>query len=236
MESERDVMASRPLSEVDEFLPGARLNAALKSKSTLTGPDDEASQSRTVEWPQTASNSRTADLPSPRSDSAERSATSAGAALNDSAEPHFKLSQSFQDAAAPPPAELPFAETILPGLNRGIGANATTASAIPQIQASPTPPLQPTAEVAHMKSTLVELNTDYRELRDRIVAQDSSLKRVGHHLEKVREAKDRNTHELREWIEELKGAGGKIAFVAIVAFALLGTSVIIDIMVYLHAF
>ena len=243
MESERDVMASRPPLEANEFLSGARLKAALKSDSALKGPDDEASQSRTdsvpstrtFEWPQPASNSSVAGLSSPLSNPAEHSANFPGAATADSAEPLLKPTPSIQGAV---PAELPVAQAILPVLDEGIGTNAATRLTTPQVEASPTPPLQPAPpeELVHMKSSLAELNADYRELRDQIVAQEPSLKRVRLHLEKVREAKDRNTQELREWIEELKGVGSRIGFVAMVAFALFGTSVILDVMVYLHAF
>lgn len=243
LESERDVMASHPLSEADDFLPGARLNAALKSNSALTGPDDQAPQSRTesehsphtLEWPQPASNSSTADFSSPLTVSAEHFTAFAYTSVADSAASTLKLSHGIQGAV---PAAMPVAEAILPVPDEGFSTNAPSKLTTPQVEASPTPSLQPAlpADLVHMKSSLAELNTDYSELRNQIVAQESSFKRVRHHLEKVREAKDRNTHELREWIEELKGVGTKIRLVAMVAFALFGTSVIIDVMVYLHAF
>ncbi|HUV69284.1 MAG TPA: hypothetical protein VMW15_06445 [Terracidiphilus sp.] len=247
MESDRDAILSFPPSEADEFLHHARLEAGSKEDSVLTEPDDEANQSRaesapplyTVEWPQPASNSTMAGLSSPLSDPPEHPTDFAGAAVAGSAEPRLELSPSIQGALPALPAAPPDAEAILPVLEEGISTDAPTKLTTPQIDASPAAPLLPvpqTAELVHMKSTLAELNTDYRELRDQFVTQNSSLKRLGHHLEKVREATDRNTHELREWIEELRGVNTKITFVAMVAFGLLGASVIIDIIVYFHVF
>ena len=61
-----------------------------------------------------------------------------------------------------------------------------------------------------LEEGLTELQTQHRELRDQVVEQNSSLKRVEDQLDLVREATDRNTLEQQELLEDLKGVGNKV--------------------------
>jgi hypothetical protein len=81
---------------------------------------------------------------------------------------------------------------------------------------------------------LTELQTQQRELRTQVLEQNSSLKRVEDHLEMVREATDRNTLEQQELLEDLKAVGNKVNLFAMIALGLLGLSVLLNIVLYLH--
>jgi hypothetical protein len=74
----------------------------------------------------------------------------------------------------------------------------------------------------------------HRQLRNQVVEQNSSLKRVEDQLEMVREATDRNTLEQQELLEDLKGVGNKLNLFAIIAMGLLAVSVLLNIILYLH--
>jgi hypothetical protein len=53
-------------------------------------------------------------------------------------------------------------------------------------------------------------------------------------LEMVREATDRNTLEQQELLEDLKAVGNKVNLFAMIALGLLGLSVLLNIVLYLH--
>jgi hypothetical protein len=80
----------------------------------------------------------------------------------------------------------------------------------------------------------MELQTQHKELRDQVVEQNSSLKRVEDQLEMVREATDRNTLEQQELLQDLKVVGKKVNVYALIALGLLAVSVLINIVLYLH--
>ena len=69
---------------------------------------------------------------------------------------------------------------------------------------------------------MTELQVQHRELREQVVEQNTSLKKVEDQLEMVREATDRNTLEQQELMEDLKAVGNKVNVVALVALAFLG--------------
>jgi len=78
------------------------------------------------------------------------------------------------------------------------------------------------------------LHNQQRDLRNQLVEQNTSLKRVEDQLEMVREATDRNTLEQQELIEDLKGVGTKINLVVLVVMGLLVFSILLNIAMYLH--
>jgi hypothetical protein len=149
-------------------------------------------------------------------------------------------------SSAPPPAgqrtglqravgalrtALPYVQRILPLLDGNIG---TAVSNILNPRPHPAPPPPPPVNLAPIEKGLTELQTQHRELREQVVEQNASLKRVEDHLEMVREATDRNTLEQQELLEDLKSVGNKVNIVAVIALGLLGISILLNLVLYLH--
>jgi hypothetical protein len=125
---------------------------------------------------------------------------------------------------------IPYFQKILPLLDGNI---VTTVSNI-LTPPPPPPPPAPTVDLAPFEKGLAEMQAQHRELREQFVEQNSSLKRVEDQLELVREATDRNTLEQQELLEDLKTVGNKVNLVAVVAIGLLGISVVINLLLYMH--
>jgi len=130
-------------------------------------------------------------------------------------------------------AALPFVQRILPLLDGNIGTAVSNLLA-PHHRLPPPPPPPPPVNLAPIEDGLAELQTQQRELRNQVVEQNSSLKRVEDQLEMVREATDRNTLEQQELLEDLKGVGNKLNLFALIAMGLLALSVLLNIILYLH--
>jgi chromosome segregation ATPase len=81
---------------------------------------------------------------------------------------------------------------------------------------------------------MARLQVQHRELRDQIVEQNTSLKKVEDQLQQVREATDRNTLEQQELLEDLKSVGTKVNIFAYIGLALLGVSVLLNILLFLQ--
>jgi len=137
---------------------------------------------------------------------------------------------SLQRAVSALRLTLPFIQRLLPLLDGNI---ATTVSNILNPHPQPPPP-QPPVDLEHIEDGLAELQTQQRDLRDQIVEQNSSLKRVEDQLEMVREATDRNTLEQQELLEDLKGVGNKINLFVLLALGLLAVSIFLNVVMYLH--
>jgi hypothetical protein len=125
---------------------------------------------------------------------------------------------------------LPFVQRLLPLLDGHI-ATAVSNVLTPQPQ-SRAP--QPQVNLMPIEDGLAELQTRHLELRDQVVEQNTSLKRVEDQLEMVREATDRNTLEQQELMEDLRTVGNKLSLVALVAFGLLAISILLNIVLFLH--
>ena len=123
---------------------------------------------------------------------------------------------------------LPFVQKILPMLDGNFGT-AVSQMMTPHPQAPPPP-----ANLVPLEDGLAELQTQQRDLRDQIVEQNTSLKRVEDQLEMVREATDRNTLEQQELLEDLKGVGNKINLFVLLALGLLAVSIFLNVVMYLH--
>jgi hypothetical protein len=128
-------------------------------------------------------------------------------------------------------AALPFVQRILPLLDGNIG---TAVSNVLGPHHHPAPPPPPPVNLAPITESLAELQTQHRDLRDQVVEQNTSLKRVEDQLGMVREATDRNTLEQQELMEDLKAVGNKVNLVAIVAIVLLAASLALNVLLYLH--
>lgn len=154
------------------------------------------------------------------------------ALANSAANNPIEASSGIQRAVAALRAALPFVQRMLPLLDGNI-VTAVSNILAPHHHAPTTPP-PPPVNLAPIEQGLADLQTQHRELRDQVVEQNSSLKRVEDHLEMVREATDRNTLEQQELMEDLKVVGRKVKVFAFVALGLLAVSVIINIVLYLQ--
>jgi len=125
---------------------------------------------------------------------------------------------------------LPYVHRMLPLLDGNIGTAVSNVLAPPQPKAPPEPPVN----LVPLQEGLADLRIQQRALRDQVVEQNSSLKRVEDHLQAVREATDRNTLEQQELLEDLKSVGSKVNVFAYLALALLGVSVILNAVLYLQ--
>jgi hypothetical protein len=129
-------------------------------------------------------------------------------------------------------AALPFVQKILPLLDGNFGT--AVSNILSPHHHAPLAPPPPPVNLAPIEEGLSELQTQHRELRDQVVEQNASLKRVEDQLEMVREATDRNTLEQQELLEDLKGVGNKVNLFALIALGLLAVSVVINVVLYLH--
>jgi hypothetical protein len=132
-------------------------------------------------------------------------------------------------------AALPFVQRFLPMLDGHLasalsGAMTHTPEQPPQQLEPPPPPV----DLVPLTDGIAELQTQQHELRNQVVEQNSSLKRVEDQLEMVREATDRNTLEQQELLEDLKVVGNKVNLFALIAIGLLAVSVVINVVLYLH--
>ena len=125
---------------------------------------------------------------------------------------------------------LPFVQRLLPLLDGNIATAVTNL-----MQPHPHPPAPaPKVDLVPLEDGLSELQTQHRELRDQVVEQNNSLKRVEDQLEMVREATDRNTLEQQELLEDLKSFGNKVKLVVIVALGLVAIGVILNLVLFMH--
>jgi hypothetical protein len=133
----------------------------------------------------------------------------------------------FQRAVGALRLAMPFVQRILPLLDGNV---ATTVSNILSPHAAQPVPMN----LAPIEDGLAELQAGHRDLRDQVMEQNSSLKRVEDQLEMVREATDRNTLEQQELLEDLKAVSNKVNTFAFIALVLLALSVVLNIILYLH--
>jgi hypothetical protein len=128
---------------------------------------------------------------------------------------------------------LPFVQRLLPLLDGNIGtvvSNLLNQHPAPQQHQ----PLPPPVDLEPIENGLAEIRTQHRDLRTQMVEQNTSLKRVEDQLEMVREATDRNTLEQQELLEDLKTVGNKVNVFALFALLLLATSVLLNVILFLH--
>ena len=124
---------------------------------------------------------------------------------------------------------LPFVQKLLPLLEGNLGsAVANLLSPRYHTPAAPTVDLTP---VHHQISELQHQQTD---LRNQVLEQNTSIKRVEDQLEMVREATDRNTLEQQELVEDLKAVGNKVNLFALLMFAMLIVSLLLNVALFLH--
>ena len=145
---------------------------------------------------------------------------------------------TMQRAAGVIRQAIPIVQRLLPLLDGNFG------TAISNILHPPPPPppapttalapAPPRVDLAPLKENIAELQVMHVELREQLVGQNQSLKRVEDHLELVREATDRNTLEQQELLEDLKSMGSKVNVVAAIAIGLLAISLLVNMALYMH--
>jgi hypothetical protein len=123
---------------------------------------------------------------------------------------------------------LPFVQKVLPLLDgQVIGTLANLLAPRPQ---PPAPPV----DLAPLTGNLAELQTQHRKLREQILEQNTSLKKVEDRLEMVQEATDRNTLEQQELLEDLKSMRRKSTVFATIAMLLLIVSAGVNVVLFLY--
>ncbi len=127
-------------------------------------------------------------------------------------------------------AALPLVQRLLPLLDGNI-ATAIVNLFTPHPHPAPPPPK---VDLAPLENGLTELQTQHRSLRDEVMEQSMSLKRVEDQLEMVREATDRNTLEQQELLEDLKAFSNKAKVVAVLAIGLLAISLVVNLALLFH--
>jgi hypothetical protein len=144
--------------------------------------------------------------------------------------PDEEPSSSLQRAVGALLSALPFVQRLLPLLDGNL-ASAVGNLLAPRPQASAP---APKVDLVPIEDGLNELQTQHRELRDQVMEQNTSLKRVEDQLEMVREATDRNTLEQQELLEDLKTFGNRVKMVVIIALGLVAIGFILNLILYLH--
>ena len=127
-------------------------------------------------------------------------------------------------------AALPFVQRLLPLLDGNIASTVSSFLAPrPHAQAPPSAKL----DLVPIEDGLAELQTQHQNLRDQVMEQNTSLKRVEDQLEMVREATDRNTLEQQELLEDLKAFGNKVK-VVVIALLLVAVGFVMTLALFLH--
>jgi hypothetical protein len=164
---------------------------------------------------------------------------------------HSPTAAPVGESAAPPsslPATAEDSKTAQTGLQRAVHAIRT---AIPIVQRllplldgnfatvlsnlvtqqphHPPPAPQVRVDLEPVNRGLAEVRDSQRELATQVQEQGTSLKRVEDHLERVREATDRNTLEQQELVEDLRTVGSRLSLFAIIGLVLLGLSLALNI-------
>ncbi len=125
---------------------------------------------------------------------------------------------------------MPIVQRLLPLLEGNV-LTAVSNVLTPRPQA---PPPAPKVDLAPLETGLAELQTQHRGLREQVIEQNATLKRVEDQLEMVREATDRNTLEQQELLEDLKAFSGKVKVVAVIGIGVLIIGIVLNLILFLH--
>lgn len=92
----------------------------------------------------------------------------------------------------------------------------------------------PQVDLMPLEEGIHELQLQHGELRERMMEQNASIKRVEDQLDLVREATDRNTLEQQELFDDLKSVGTKVNVIALILLLLLMVSVTVNVLLFMH--
>jgi hypothetical protein len=127
-------------------------------------------------------------------------------------------------------AVMPVVQRLLPLLEGNV-LTAISNVLTPRPQA---PPPAPKIDLAPIENSLTELQTQHRGLRDQVIEQNATLKRVEDRLELVREATDRNTLEQQELLEDLKLFSRKVKIFVAIGIGMLVIGIVLNLLLFLH--
>ena len=161
----------------------------------------------------------------PGQEPAYRTAPPPGRSLTNTSEDH-----GMQRAMGVLRQAMPFVQKLLPLIDGNIATAVANLFATRQHATPPSPPV----DLAPVHTQLTDLQVQHKDLRTQMLEQHSSLKRVEDQLDMVREATDRNTLEQQELIEDLKAVGNKVNLFALLLFAMLIVSLVLNVMLFLH--
>jgi hypothetical protein len=125
---------------------------------------------------------------------------------------------------------MPIVQRLLPLLEGNV-LTAISNVMTPRPQA---PQPAPKVDLAPLESSLAELQTEHRGLRDQVTEQNASLKRVEDQLDMVREATDRNTLEQQELLEDLKAFSSRVKVIAVIGIGMLAIGIVLNLILFLH--
>jgi hypothetical protein len=124
---------------------------------------------------------------------------------------------------------MPIVQRLLPLLDGSIGTAVSNLLA-PRSHTQQAPKVN----LAPLEEGLTELQVQHRSLREQVVEQNSSIKRVEDQLQHVREATDRNTLEQQELLQDLKAFSGKVKIVAFIGLGLLAGGLVLETAMFFH--
>ncbi len=130
-------------------------------------------------------------------------------------------------------AALPIVQRLLPLLDGNVGTASRQSFCCIAQQSQPAAAGAQSRSGAH-EDSLAALRSQHRDLREQVIEQNTSLKRVEDQLEMVREATDRNTLEQQELLEDLKLFSNKVKVVAVVGIGLLAIGILLNLILFLH--
>ena len=218
------------MNERDHFDLPRSFDSVDQNAQDPAAPRAAAPRPRAMGSPLSTGMSRRASYAPAEGDAKRLTPPPPGRAL-DSAPAAAEESSSVQRAVSMLRNALPFVQRLLPLLDGNI---ATTVSSL--LTSRHHPQAQPSAklDLAPIEDGLAELQTQHQNLRDQVIEQNNSLKRVEDQLEMVREATDRNTLEQQELLEDLKAFGSKVKFVVVIALLLVAVGFVMTLALFLH--
>ncbi len=125
---------------------------------------------------------------------------------------------------------IPIVQRLLPLIDGNV-ATAVAGLLAPRFRTQPAPPA---VNLAPLEEGMASLQMQHRGLREEVIEQNASLKRVEDRLEMVREATDRNTLEQHELLDDLKVLSRKVKIFAIAGFTLLAVGFALELILFLH--
>ena len=137
---------------------------------------------------------------------------------------------NLQRAVSALRATLPIVHQLLPILGGTLGAAVSNVlGPYPQTAPHTTP-----MNLEPIEDDVAELQTQHRDLRNRLLEHHASLKRVEDQLEIVRDAGDRNAREQTELAEDLRNMRTTVHRFAMIALAVLVVSLLLNAGLFLH--
>jgi hypothetical protein len=124
---------------------------------------------------------------------------------------------------------LPFVQRMLPLLD---GHVATAVSNVLNPY-PPAPPQQP-VDLVPIEDGLIDLQKQYRDLRNQFMEQNFWLKRVEDQLKMVAGATEANTQQQQQLAEDIKSVAKRTNVFAYITFTLLAVSILLNVYLFLH--